>query len=366
MGHVVLGEQLLEAHAADAGHGVQAGQGQGGDAHGHEHGGHIDGHAEHLEEAGHAAAEDLEGGAGGGGAVSGGSGSGYAQGQDGQQALQHHSAVADLEHILFVFHGFGGGAGGDQAMEAGHGAAGHGDKQDGEHGAHLLVGEAGKYGQVHGGMGHQQAHHSAGDHADEHEGGHVIPGLLQQPHGQHGGEEDVDEGDVAPGGFRVDQGAVHTDGEGEDDTDDAQDGLLPAGEIQLFLHQAKGHGEHHEHDGDHTGGAVGLGGVRQLRHTVHHSVCIECTGDHIGEGGDDDAAEQPAEQQKQLAAQFADILFNQHTHRLAFVLDGGIQGAEIGNSTKEYAAQQHPQQNGQPSKGGSLDCAGNRAGACNG
>lgn len=48
-------------------------------------------------------------------------------------------------------------------------------------------------------MCNQQANNSTGNHADEHEGGHVVAGLLQQPHGQNCSKENVNKGDVAPG-----------------------------------------------------------------------------------------------------------------------------------------------------------------------
>ena len=251
-------------------------------------------------------------------------------------------------------------------MEAGHGAAGHGDEQDGEHGSQLLIGKTCEHRQVHGGMGHQQAHHGPGDHADEHEGGHVVPGLLQKPHGQHGGEEDVHKGNVAPGSLAEDQGTVHAHGEGGQDAHDGQHRFLPAGEVPLLLHQAHHHGEHHEHDGHHTGGAVGLGGISELSGAVHHGVGVEGACHHVGKGGDDNETEQPAEQQEQLPAQLADVLLDEHAHGLALVLHGGIQRAEVGNSAEEHASDQHPQQHRQPAEGGSLDSTGNRASTGNG
>ena len=78
-------------------------------------------------------------------------------------------------------------------------------------------------------------------------------------------------------------------------------------------------------------------------------------------GSDDDAADQPAEQQEQLAAGLADVLFDQHAHALAVVLDGSVQSAEVGDSAEEDAAQQHPQQDRQPAESSSLDGTGDRA-----
>ena len=248
-------------------------------------------------------------------------------------------------------------------MEAGNGTAGHGNEQDGEHGAQLLIGETGENGQVHGGVCDQQADHSTCDHGHEHEGGHVVTGLLQQPHGQHGSEEDVNEGDVAPCSLAQDDRSVCANHEGQHDEHDADDVFLPAGEVELVLQQAKDHSEHHEHDGDHAGSAVGLSSFHQ---STVGAVGVEGACDHVCEGSDDDAAEQPAEQQEQLAAGLADILLDQHAHALAVILDGSVQSAEVGDGTEEDAAQQDPQQNGQPAESGSLDGTGDRACTGNG
>ena len=366
MSHVVHAEQLLEAHPRDTGDGVKAREGKRRDAHGHKDRGGIAGNAEHLKEARDTAAEDLERGAGGGGAIGRRGRAGHTEGEDGKQALQNHGAVADLEHVLLVFNGLGGGAGGNKAVEAGHRTAGDGDKQDGEHGAELFVVEAREDRQVHRRMGDDQTDDRARDHADEHKGGHVVPGLFQQPHGKHGGEEDVDKGDVAPSGLVENQGAVHAHGKGGGDAQNTDDGFLPAGEIQLLLHKAEDDGEHHEHDGHHTGCAVGLRGVSKLRHAVDHGVGVERAGDHVGERRDDDQAEQPAEQQKQLAAELADVLFDQHAHGLAVIFDGSVQRAEVRHSAEEDAAEQHPQQHRQPAERGGLDRAGDRARARDG
>ena len=286
--HIVHAEQLLEAHAANASYGIQTGQCQCGNAHGHEHGSSVGGHTEHLKETGNAAAEDLERGTGGRGAIGSCGSTGHAQSQHSQQAFKDHGTVADLQHVLLVLNGLGGSTGGNKAVETGNCTAGHGDEQDGEHGAQLFVGKAGEHRQVHGGVCHQQTNNSAHDHGHEHKGGHVVTGLLEQPHGQHGSKEDVHKGDVAPSGLAQDQGQVCADNKGQHDEHDADNAFLPAGEVELFLQQAKDNGKHHEHDGHHTGSAVGLGGLD------HCTVCaesIEGAGNHVRKGGNDDAAE---------------------------------------------------------------------------
>ena len=243
-------------------------------------------------------------------------------------------------------------------METGNSTAGHGDEQNGEHRAQLLVGETGEDGQIHSGVSDQQADHGADDHGHEHKGGHVVTGLLQQPHGQNSGKEDVDEGDIAPCSLAQNDRQVCTDDEGKHDEDDADDALLPAGEVELLLDETKDDCKDHEHDRDHTGSTVGLSSLDQS------TVCaegVESAGAHVCEGSDDDAAEQPAEQQEQLTAGLTDVLFDQHTHALAVVLDGSVQSAEVGDSTEEDAADEHPQQDGQPAKGCGLNGTGDRA-----
>ena len=109
-----------------------------------------------------------------------------------------------------------------------------------------------------------------------------------------------------------------------------------------------------------------LRGIRQAGHTIGGDVSVEGTGDHVSKSSDNDAAEQPAEQQEQLTAGLADVLLDQQAHGLTVILDGSIQGAEVGNSAEEDAADEHPQQDGQPAESGSLDSTGNRAGTCDG
>ena len=310
------------------------------------------------EEAGNAAAEDLERSAVCGGAVCSSRSTGNTQGDDSQQAFQHHGTIADLQHILLIGNGLGGGAGRHQTVETGNSAAGNGNEQDGEHGAQLGVGKAGEHRQVHDGMVDDQAQNSTHDHGHEHKGGHVVTGLLQQPHGQNCGKEDVDEGDVAPCSLAQNDGQVRTDDEGQHDENDADDALFPAGEVELLLDEAENDSEDHEHDGDHTGSAVGL---RSLHQSTVGAEGVEGSGHHVSKRCNDDAAEQPAEQQEQLAAGLADVLLDQHAHALAVVLDGSVQSAEVGDSAEEDAAQQHPQQDRQPAKSSSLDGTGDRA-----
>lgn len=76
--------------------------------------------------------------------------------EDGEKAFEEHAAVGDGLGVLFVGALFGGGAGGDEAMEAGDGSAGEGDEEEGEEG-----GGTGGLGLVeggdHGGVGGENA-----------------------------------------------------------------------------------------------------------------------------------------------------------------------------------------------------------------
>ena len=92
----------------------------------------INRNAEHLEEACDTAAEYLKRRASCRRTVSCCSSTGNAQCQNSQQAFQHHSAVANLGHILFIRNGLGGRTRGYQAVETGNRTACNGYKQDRE------------------------------------------------------------------------------------------------------------------------------------------------------------------------------------------------------------------------------------------
>ena len=146
------------------------------------------------------------------------------------------------------------------------------------------------------------------------------------------------------------------------DAHNADNSFLPAGQVKLFLDKAEHNREYHKHDGDHACRTVGGCGSSQLGNAcVSDSVGVECARNHICECCNNDAAENPRENQEQLAAGFADVLLNQHTHRLALVLNRSVQRAEVGYRAEEYAADQHPQQYRQPAERRSLNCAGYRA-----
>ena len=67
-------------------------------------------------------------------------------------------------------------------METGYRTAGYGNEQNREQVTKLLILETGIDRQVHIRMSHQKSCYRAENHAHEHEGGHIITGLLHQPH----------------------------------------------------------------------------------------------------------------------------------------------------------------------------------------
>ena len=130
--------------------------------------------------------------------------------------------------------------------------------------------------------------------------------------------------------------------------------------FHLLLDQTKEHGKQNKQQGDRAGGTVGSSGVCQ-NGGIRRGEGIEGACNHIGKSCDDKKRKQPAKQQEQLAAEAADVFFNDQADGLAFVLHAGIQRAEVRDGAEENAAQQQPQQHRQPAESGSLNGAGDRA-----
>ncbi len=80
------------------------------------------------------------------------------QGHDGHETFHQHGAVADEKDVPFVADHLGSGAGADDGMETGQGAAGDGDKDKGEdragnrwdrrHWTNLVIGSIRKVGRT--------------------------------------------------------------------------------------------------------------------------------------------------------------------------------------------------------------------------
>ena len=101
-------------------------------------------------------------------------------------------------------------------MEAGHRAAGYGDEQDREQVAQLLILETSVNRQVHVRMRCQKSGYRAKNHAHEHEGSHIVTGLLHQPHGQYGRQENISEGHIQPCALAGYQRQVHAESQGSE------------------------------------------------------------------------------------------------------------------------------------------------------
>lgn len=109
---------------------------------------------------------------------------------------------------------------------------------------------------------------------------------------------------------------LHTDGKHENHEDHAGDELGSTGEVELLLGPTKGDSDEGEQDGDGTSAAGGIGlgevdGTGSSTRSVNGRGEHERLADHVGEGGDDDDAEQPAEQQEQATAGLADVLLDE-------------------------------------------------------
>ena len=377
LGGLTLGAvnpELLEHETGQTGSGIQRSQAEGGV-------GQNQQGVQDLEDAlvaagnlgshtGNAARKDV----GGTGSVAGLAGvSDGNQGDDSQNALQQHAAVSDGLCIGFLVQLLGGGAGGNQRMEAGDGAAGDGGEQDGEDGlgdagSILAVtdhGQANTGGIGHVGMGNDDAQGSDGQHGVQQEGGQIVTGLQQDPHGGNGRDGNVQTNDPHPGGVgQVDGMPVHTDDHAQADGSHTGNGGNAHGRVAAVNHKAEGDGDYDEQQGNHCHGSGGSGsGHIQL--TIHILGC-EGTGNDGRESGNDQDQGQVREDDEQALCPQGHIGGDDFADGLAAVTDGGKQGTEVMDAAEEDAADQDPQNAGQPAEHSSGDGAGNGTGAGDG
>ena len=254
-------------------------------------------------------------------------------------------------------------------MEAGKCAAGNGNKQDGEHHARSS-GETGKHRSGDGCLTlsaqDKDAQHGTDNHDDHHDRSEIVARGLEHADGHSTGKDQVDHHNGEPLELIEVQRELHTHGEHENHQHHAGGELGHTGEVEFLLGIAKSDGNKGEEDGDGTcaTGGIGLGEVDS---SGSHAICthdrgeLEGTAHHVGESSDDDDAEQPAEQEEQATTGLADVLLDELGQRLAVVLHRGIQGAKVMYGTKEDAAHEHPQHNGQPAKSHGHDGARDRA-----
>ena len=204
-------------------------------------------------------------------------------------------------------------------METGESAASNRDKQDREHHAGGTR-EASEDRSGHRSLAvntqDNDAEDSAGDHDDHHDGSEVVARGLEHLDGHSASEDQVDHDDSEPLELGQINRELHTSGEHENHEHHAGDELGSAGEVELLLGPTKGHGDEGEQDGDgaSAAGGIGLGevdGTGSSARSVNGRGEHERLADHVGEGGDDDDAEQPAEQQEQATAGLADVLLDE-------------------------------------------------------
>ena len=250
-------------------------------------------------------------------------------------------------------------------METGESTASNGDKQDREHHAGG-TGEAGEDRSGHRSLTvntqDNDAEDSAGDHDDHHDRGEVVTRGLEHLDGHSASEDQVNHDDGEPLELGQINRELHTYGEHENHEHHAGDELGSAGEVELLLGPTKDDGNEGEQDGDGAGAAssVGLSLVDSAGGGIEDGSGKR-TADHVGESGDDDDAEQPAEQQEQTTAGLADVLLDELSERLAVVLHRSVQGAEVVDGAEEDTADEDPEHDGQPAEGHGDNRTRNRA-----
>ncbi|MNS64272.1 hypothetical protein D3C72_973930 [compost metagenome] len=266
------------------------------------------------------------------------------QGHDGHERFHQHAAVTDVAGLHFVFDQLGRGARRNQRMEARHGAASDGDEQEREQVARPhragAVHELGQRGHLQLGRHHHDADRQADDGADLQEGRQVVARGQQQPHGQHGRDEAVDDQD--PGQalaveveHRADdrmRGHVLAEGDGRHQAHEADDrdlaDLARADVAQVHAHE--------ERDGN--GGGHREGAPRRMRQRLHHDQ---------RQHGQDDHHDHEGAEQRDHARNLAQLGLHQVAQRTAVAASRDEQDREILHRAGEHHAGQDPQHAGQ-------------------
>ena len=220
-------------------------------------------------------------------------------------------------------------------MEAGNGTAGDGDEQDWEQ--ILAADREGREGRhIQRRLGDEDTDDAAGDHHEQQEGADVVARLFQEPHGHDGSKENISEDDVQPGHAVQVNRQVYADIEHGNQEDDGDGEAYFFTGIELLDEQAKGNGDEDEQHGNGCSCRIG-----QDQGTILGKA-VERRSDDIAESGDDQQAEDPAEEQEQAAARRADVLFDEDAHGFAVILHGCVEGCEVLDGTEEDAANHKP------------------------
>ena len=270
------------------------------------------------------------------------------QGHNGQNALDQHAAVSDGLRVGLLIQLLGGGAGGDQRVEAGDSAAGDGGEQHGEHRSGVALGV--EHGQaVHGGMAHHNGHGRQDQHGVQQEGGQIVTGLEQDPDGGDGGDQNVHAHDPHPrGGGQVDGVEVQADEDDGHDGDHADDGGNADGSVAAVDAVTEDDGDQDEQQGHHGHLRVGLRGLH-VQNAVHIGGA-EGAGHDGRESGHDQNQGQIRENDEQALGAQGHVGGDDLADGLAAVADRGEQRAEVMHAAEENTADQDPQRAGQPAE----------------
>ena len=243
-------------------------------------------------------------------------------------------------------------------MEAGNGAAGHGDEQQRPEILTILRCETGEHRNL-GGI--NAAHEDHADCADEHrevqqERSQIVARLQEQPDRQHRSGENVDDQRPAPEldakfeGRHDPRGRISI----EDRADNQRhhdDGAIQQVQAQPVHQPAEQHGDDHVYDRGEGNRRVGRERLRR----------------QFQEYRDDQGQSQPSEDQEQFLRRRANPFENDFADRQALVSQGSDQRAHVMNAAEKYRTNQHPEIGRQPAEHRSRgDRSDDRAGAGDG
>ena len=160
---------------------------------------------------------------------------------------------------------------------------------------------------------------------------------------------------------------VHADGNDHHDADDAHHGSHAHRSVAAIDAEAKDDGDHDEQQGHHSHAGIALRGC------IVHSTSLgeggaEGAGHNGGESGHDQDQGQISEGQEQHLGPLAHVLGDDLADGTAAVADRGEQSSKVMHAAEEHAADDDPQQAGQPAEAQlqSGDGAGDGAGARDG
>ena len=251
-------------------------------------------------------------------------------------------------------------------MEAGNSTAGDRDEQGREQEAAVYL-EAGESRQLDGGVREQDAQNRCDDHEVQQIAVQIIAGLQQNPHRGDGSHCAVYEYEYTPeehgapvAGQRPDDTGSHAQRQNGNAT---KAGHSQVGMLTVYQ-EAEDNGQRDEQQG--SGCNRTVGSIVNNSTVRAGSYIVEGFGDDIRESGVNQQHDQPGEDAEHQLGLVRHALAHNRANGQALVAHGYEQGGEVLHSADEDAADQNPQQNGDPAEEGSLDrpvdgaCAGDR------